>query len=215
MDCEQYYQKAKEILQEAQTLYSELDVLLYCQTLLEYKTKWTHVTEKNGVRMYKYPRPDVSPLPCYWIEATYNKPKDELVNKIWLMDEETAKKYDPKISMWKVVENGDDWKVCSQYINMTWPLYPRHIVYAQVKINEYNVTYLVSFSVDRPDVITDIKTHVRSQVNLSVYAYKDNGNNTTTVWRMLQVNPYCDVPTGLMEYFSNSMMNAFLSWKNE
>lgn len=209
----QYQQKAKEVLHEAKELYRELCDAIKVKVFP--KDKWTHVLEKEGINMYKYPRPNVSPIPCYLVEATYGKTKDALVKKIWDSTEETAKKYDLKISMWRVVEKGDNYKVCSQYTDMPWPLYPRHIVYTQYKIDEGNTTYLVSFSVDHPDVIIDEKTHVKSKVHLSVYAYIDNGDNTTTVWRILQVDPCGNVPTSVVDYFSASVMNMFITWKNE
>jgi len=179
------------------------------------KDSWTPVADKEGIKMYRLPRPDVSPIPCYLIETTYNKPKVELMNKIWGATEETTKKYDLKISMWCVVENGDNYKVCSQYTDMTWPLYPRHIVYAQYKIDEGDSTYLVSFSVDHPNVKTDEKTHVRSKVHISAYTYVDNHDGTTTVRRILQVDPCGNVPTSVVDYFSTSVMNMFAMWKNE
>jgi len=117
--------------------------------------------------------------------------------------------------MWCVVENGDNYKVCSQYTDMTWPLYPRHIVYAQYKIDEGDSTYLVSFSVDHPNVKTDEKTHVRSKVHISAYTYVDNHDGTTTVRRILQVDPCGNVPTSVVDYFSTSVMNMFAMWKNE
>lgn len=209
----QYQQKATEVLQDAKNLYQDLQVAL--QRKLCVKDSWNPVMEQDGIKMYKLPRPNVSPIPCYLVEATYNKPKDELMNKIWDITEETAKKYDLKISMWTIVEKGDDYKVCSQYTDMIWPVWPRHIVYAQYKIDDGDTTHFVSFSVDHPNVKTNESTHVRSKVHLSVYSYCDNRDGTTTVRRVLQVDPCGNVPTSVVDYFSTSVMNMFAMWKKE
>lgn len=189
------------------------DVLNQALNLYSQKNKWTFISGEKDVKLYSQDRPEICNFPCYLIESTFNKSKEDMVNKIWIMDEIRAKEYDPSISMWKVVESGDNYKICSQYTTMPWPLYPRHLIYAQYKIDKDNNTYIVSFTIKHPKVHVDHDSHVESIVHMSVYGYEKVSENVTNVWRMLHVDPQGNIPASLVNLYSKNNLNMFLSWK--
>ena len=197
----QYIEKARDILARFEKLRSQ--------------TKWQHILTKEGTDLFKTDIPEVCPIPCYMVTTTINKPKDVLVDKIWAVNEELAKKNDPKLTMWQEIEKDNNWKVCSQYNSTMWPAWQRHTVFAQVKFDEGNSTKLVAYSIDHPKVPLQDKTHVRTKVHMSVYDYTDNGDNTTKVTRITQVDPCGNIPTSVVTMYSGNLVDMFNRWKEE
>jgi len=150
-----------------------------------------------------------------WYQQLSINQKINWLIKFWAVNEELAMKNDPKLTMWREVEKGNNWKVCSQYNSMMWQMWPRHTVFAQVRFDEGNTTKLVAYSVDHPSVPRQDKTHVRSNVHMSVYEYKDNGDNTTQVTRITQIDPCGSIPVALVDLYSGNLVNLFNSWKRE
>jgi len=190
-----------------------LDVLNVALNLRKNKNMWTLNSERDEVRLYQQDCPDVCNLPCYMIESLYSLSKDDMVDKIWLMNEEKAKESDAKITMWREIEKGDNYRICEQYTSMNWPLYPRHLIYAQYKIDRDDNTYLVSFTIKHPTVKVNEKTHVESICHLSVYGYEKVNDKHLNVWRILQVDPQGNITTSLISYYSKTFMDRFVEWK--
>jgi hypothetical protein len=201
-----------------------LTILERINTINSDDQKWKHVVTKENTELYKKKYPDICPIPCYLTTTTIGKPMNELVNKIWLMDEDKAKENDPKLTMWTEIDKGvlDDnisWKVCSQYNSMMWPIWPRHIVFAQVKINrpatsdKPETTQLVAFSVDHEKAPIDTKTHVQAIVHLSVYDFISNKDGSTIINRITQVDPKGGIPVGLINMYATNQVDMFNRWK--
>lgn len=176
-------------------------------------TEWQQVSEKLGTKLYKLKLPDKCDFPCYMTKTTIDQPKDTVVSKLWNVTEQKTKEWDPKLTSWREVERKDNWKVCSQYNEMGTLIWPRHSVFAQVKLEKENTTYLVAFSVDHPSAPTDKKNFVTTKIHMSVYEYVDNGNNTTNVTRVALVDPCGNIPVWLVELFAGNMVNLFNKWK--
>jgi hypothetical protein len=177
--------------------------------------KWDFVLEKEGTILKKKSLPEICSFPCYLAETTINKPRDKVVEKLWNIDESGAKKNDPKLSSWVEIEKKDNWKVCSQYNKMGWPIWDRHTVFAQVKIEKNNIIYLVAFSIEHPNAMPDNSKFITNKLHLSVYEYIDNGNNTTNISRITLVDPKGSIPQWIVELFSGNMVNMLNLWKHD
>lgn len=197
----QYIKLATDVLEKARKLMSD--------------TKWDPVATSNeGTKLEKKDLPDVCPIPCYLVTSTIDKPKDELVNKVWEADFERAKKNDPQLKMMVEVESGPYWKVRSQYNGLGPLIYDRHTVFAQVKMDIANSTYLVGYSVDHPKVPL-LTSHVRTQMHMSVYEFTELTPNKTQIKRIAQVDPKGSIPVWIVKMFANNNMKMFDMWRHE
>jgi autonomous glycyl radical cofactor GrcA len=174
--------------------------------------KWQFVVTKEGTSLYKKTY-DNCPTPCYLTQTTIAKSKDALLNNIWVMDEKKAKVNDPKLSMWTEVEKGQGWKVCSQHNEMGWPIWPRHIVFAQVRFDDGNVTHLVAFSVKHKKAPVDVATHVEAKLHMSVYRFEQNKDGTTTINRYAQLDPCGNIPIWLVNMYAANQVDMFNRWR--
>lgn len=194
-----YTTQAAELLDEAKELFNDTD--------------WKHVMSRNGIDLHSMAN-EVCLFSAYRVRGTFNKSKNELVDKIWGVNSvEQAKANDPKLSSWQKIESGPTWKVISQLNNTVWPIWPRQIVFCQVKFEEGDHTYLVGRSVDRQDVPL-VDGHVMAHLHMSVYDYCDNKDGTTTVNRITLLDPKGQIPVGLEKIYSSNLVNLFESWKN-
>lgn len=207
-----YLDQAKKLLDEAKKMHfnKSLD-----DPKKEETNHWDFVLAKDGTSLYKRDRKEVSPVPCYLVDTKIEKPKDDLVNKIWGVNEELAKENDPKLLMWKELEKEPSWKVCSQYSGMAWPIWPRHLVFAQTKIEEGDKTYLVAHSIDHPEEKINKNTHVEGKVCMSVYEFKDNHNGSTSIRRITQVDPKGSIPVWLINLYAGNLVDMFNRWKKD
>jgi len=196
----------KACLAQATKLSGEFDRLRLAK-------EWSLVTDKEGSRLFKKERPDVCPFACYMINTVINKPKEEVVAKVWGINEAGAKKNDPKLISWRKVHDGDKCKVLSQF-NATGPLmWQRHMVFSQVRIDEKDSTKLVGFSVDHSDAPTDEKNYVRAHMHMSVWEFKEKDKNTTEVTRIAQVDPRGNIPVWLVSWYAGNMLDMPNRWK--
>ena len=195
-------------------LYNERaeEVLNFAQETIKSST-WEFVCEKLGTNLYKTNLPDKCDFPCYMVKTTINKSKESLVAKMWNATEQDTKDWDPKVTSWEEVDCGNNWKVCSQYNAIAPLIWSRHTVFAQVKLEKENATYLVAYSIDHPKVTHDASKYVMAKVHMSVYEYVDNKNNATDVTRIALVDPCGKIPTWLVELFAGNMVNMFNKWK--
>ena len=195
---------------------TQANKVLECALKLFDLEEWKQVSEKMGTKLFKL-TPDKCDFPCdfpcYKTTTTINKPKNDVVSKLWNVTEQKTKEYDPKLISWTEVERKDNWKVCSQYNEMGPFIWQRHSVFAQVKIEIGDVTYLVAFSVDHPNVQTDTTKYVRTNIHMSVYEYVDNKDGTTDVTRVALVDPCGKIPVWIVELFAGNMVDMFNKWK--
>lgn len=174
---------------------------------------WDHVLTRADISLHKKSL-DKCPISAYLVTGTYSKSKEDMVNKIWnVSSPEDAKKNEPNLNMWKLLDRGLNWKIVSQCVNMPFPVWPRHAVFEQVRYDINNDTYLVGFSVDHPDIQLHSSTHVTAHLHMSVYEYHDNGNKTTTVKRITLVDPKGWLPISVVEAKSQDLVDLFISWK--
>jgi hypothetical protein len=196
----QYMFRAYEVLSKAKELFLSED--------------WKSVLCKNDVHLFNL-NLDVCPFPAYRVRASYSKSKEEMVNKIWgVMSEDMAKHNDPKLTSWTLVDHGPNWKVMTQTNSVVWPIWPRQVLFSQVRIDEGNHTYLVSESIDRT-YVHNVDGHVMAHLHMSVYDYCDNNDGTTTVDRITLLDPKGGMPVSLVTMYSGNLVNLFASWKNE
>jgi hypothetical protein len=195
---------SREVLNEAKALFNTD------------RNTWKLISNITGTKLYEKDRKDVCPLPCYLVETDIKQEKDVLVGKVWDVNEDGAKLNDPKILTWEEVDvdKSAGWKICSQKNSAGWPVWPRQFIFAQTKIEEKDTTYLVAHSVVHSDVKVDEKKYVRGNIHLSVYAFKDNGDKTTNVWRITQVDPCGNIPHWLVKMYSANLADMFNRWKS-
>jgi hypothetical protein len=210
-----YLEKATELLEEATKLHVD-------------KKHWEYVLEKENCTLHRRPR-DGSTVPCFLVETSFKKPKQDVLKNIWgdSFKEEDAKKNDPKLIDWRVVEKEDNktgeasceasceasWKVISQHNKMGFPIWPRQITFAQTRIDQDNKTYLVAYSVNHPSAKVDTSKYVESIICISVYCFTDNGDKTTSVWRITQADPCGNVPVWLINLYAGNLVDMFNKWK--
>lgn len=192
MQENKYLAAGSEVLRQAKDYLSQPD--------------WTHISKnKNGTILKKKDLPEISSIPCYLVETMINKPVNDLVSKIWDVDEMIVKKNDPEITSWKQIEsgtgsskaksgNGGSWKVCQQTNSAPWPIWPRELAFSQVKIVEDDTVWLVAFSVDHPLVPLRDKEFVRAHIFMSIWCFTPE-NGLTMVRRIVHVEPRGLIPT--------------------
>lgn len=205
-----YLHKAIEILDEAKKLYRELTLNIRKDNIM-----WEHVLTKKDSKLYRRERKEISPIPCFLVETTIKQPKAELVKNVWDVNEKLAMKNDPSLVMWREIEKFPTWKVCSQYNGMTRPVWDRHLIFTQAKIEEGDETYLVAHSIDHPKVKVNPKQHVHGHIHMSVYGFRDNHDGSTNVWRVAQVDPRGWLPVWLIDRHSGNLVDMFNRWKEE
>lgn len=204
-----YMEKAQKILTKAKKMFEENPT--------EDSNIWEHVVTKSGTRLFK--RESLSndqTVPYYYMLTTINHPASKLVDRIWKINEEDAKKNDPTLTDLSVIERTDFHRVYSQYHAITWPVWPRHVVYAQYKFDEQGVQYIVSFSIDHPKVLLDDEQYVRGNIRMSVYEFKEimvNGKSSTSAKRIAQIDPCGSIPSFIVNMFAENQVNVFNSWK--
>lgn len=192
---------AREVLERAQMLFARKD--------------WKHMLTQDGTELYQMNLDDICPIPANLVIATYNQSKHNMINKVWgVASEEMAKANDPKLTSWKLIENGPSLKIISQCNSMMWPIWPRQTVFAQACIEEKDASYLVGFSVEHAKAPNLEDSHVRTRVHMSVYEYVDNRNGTTTVRRITLVDPKGIIPVKLITRYSKNLVNVFNSWRD-
>jgi hypothetical protein len=181
-----YQVTASNVLRQAQDYLTQQD--------------WTHLsTNKHGTILKKKDFPSVSPISCFMIHSTINKPAAELVSKIWDVNETIVKKGDHEITSWRAVESGPNWKVCHQTNSAPWPIWPRELAFAQVKIVDDRTTWLVAFSVGHPDVPRRDKEFVRAHIFMSIWGFTALDKNKTQVCRIAHVEPKGLIPAFIVD----------------
>lgn len=182
---------------------------------LHNRNSWINQLTRNGVELSST-TVDNCPFPAYHVKATFNKTREEMVNKIWGVDSEVkAKKNDPKLVTWKCVERGPNWKVIDQTNSAIWPIWPRQITFSQVRIDDGRHTYLIGTTTEHNDAVDHSYDHVTAHLHMSVYDYCDNGDGTTTVDRVVLLDPKGNIPVGLVTMYSKNQIDLFSSWKDE
>jgi hypothetical protein len=186
-------------------------LLTQAKTYLK-ENKWDFVATSHVTHLFKQTVADSS-FPRYLIKSTINKPMDQVVDLIWKNNEAGAKKNDPSIIDWRVVESGENYRICSQHNEMKWPIWNRHIVFAQHIFVEKEATYVVAFSVDHPGVDDETDT-VRGKLNMSVYEFLPVSANTTTVRLVVHFDPCGTIPAYIVNLFTGNMVEKFNKWNS-
>ena len=157
---------------------------------------WTLISKnENGTILEKKHFPSISSFECYRLNTIINKSKEELVNKIWDVDENIVKKNDPEISSWVQLESGENWKICQQFNNMPMPLYMRELLFTQAKIEEENTTWLVATSIPDHSAKSDHPYWcVRAHIYMSVWGFTTISPTQTNVCRIIHVEPSGLIP---------------------
>jgi hypothetical protein len=189
-------------------------VLIKAKKLLgDNEDKWDRITTKNGTSLFKYDSSNNSEVPHYLVSTIIDKPINDLVDIIWRINENEAKKRDATLTDCKNIEKSEYHRIYSQHHSMTWPVWPRHLVYAQVKFDEGDVIYIVSYSIKHPKVPLDEDNYVRSHIHMSVYEFKEINRVKTSVKRIAQIDPCGTIPTVIVNTFTNNQVNIFNTWK--
>jgi hypothetical protein len=166
-----------------------------------------NVTEIVLQKQYDY---DVSKFAIFELETTLNKSKDELVDKIWKVNEEAVKQREPDIHSWRELELGTDWKICHQFNNMPVilgliPLYTRELLFVQAKIEDGETTWLVG---------TSIEDHLNkgarptwwcttAHIYMSIWGFTPVGPDQTKVTRIVHVEPGGLIPAKIVEWHTD------------
>lgn len=184
MEQNKYMVSAVEVLRKAKEYLGQKD--------------WTQVSKKEDWTVLKKKSFNISQIPCYILESVTHKPAQELVSKIWDVNEEIVKKNDHEIASWQEIEKGPNWKVCNQTNSAPWPIWPRELVFYQAKIQDNNTTWLVASSIEHPNVPLRDTQYVRANVIMSIWGFTPIDQNKTKVCRIMHVEPKGDIPVFLV-----------------
>lgn len=194
----QYDQQANVLLNEAKENFGS--------------TGWIDYKKGDGITMeYKY-FPDVCDLARYRIQATIKKPLNTVVGFVWDATQESMQKDDPSVKVMEVLETGNNCKVRRIVHGMSWPIWDRETVFAQMKHQNGNDVWLIGFSVDHDSAPLKPKEYVRTKVHMSVYKYSPIDENTTLIQRVAQVDPCGAIPHWAVEQKAGKAMETFKSW---
>ena len=191
MDINGYLPKALYILKNAKKYLSQEEL-------------WAHIsTNDKGTILKKMEFPSISPIPCFMIECILNKPLLEAISRIWDVKDEDMQQIDHDIVSWEKLASGNDWKVCHQINTAPWPIWPRELVYAHVKIVESDITWLVAYSIKHPNVPLHDNKYVRAEVIMSIWGFtrlgKTGGDyHKTKVYRIAHIEPRGMIPAWLV-----------------
>lgn len=199
INTNQYTAEATTLLAQAKTCLKE--------------NKWDFVTSSHATHLFKQTVDD-SPFPRYLVKSTIKKPMNQVVDLIWKNGEDGAKRNDPSIIDWRVVESGENYRVCSQHNEMKWPIWNRHIVFAQHIFVEKEATYVIAFSIDHPGVDNETDT-VRGKLNMSMYEFVPISANLTTVRLVVHFDPCGTIPAYIVNLFTGNMIDKFNKWNSD
>ena len=175
-------------------------------------TDWELVSDTDGIKLESKEYPDICPILCYRVNGMVPKSTEELIDMVWNVTEKSNKEEDPDILEWKIVESGDNWRVCSQINKMQWPLWSREVVFSQVKIIEPNTSWLLSFSVDHDKQPEDDTKYVRAVVHMNVFRFEKVGNNTR-VWKFSHIDPSGYIPVAVINLYASKLIQVIKKWQ--
>lgn len=218
-----YISIAKQILQRAKS-----EGWFIHDSVNAKNRQWKTQLVKDCVTLQSKEMPSSS-IPIYKVVGEYQKKYPEtLIKEIWEVSSlADAQKNDPKVTSWRLLDHGIysdadndqhySWRVIEQTNSMIWPIWPRHTVFAQVRIDDRDsdpqTTYLISYSIDHPNAQT-LPDHVINNVHYSVYEYISTPEKVR-VSRVTHIDPCGNIPTSLIKLYSNKLVDLFLSWKSE
>jgi len=168
--------------------------------------KWLTIYNKDGTLVHKKDFNDISSISCFILQKNIAKPKMELVNKIWNVDENIVKKNDPEIKLWKKIEEGDYWKVCYQINSTPFPIWNRDLSFVQTQLEENNIIWLVAYSIEHPNIPLQPNNYVRANIIMSIWKFVEIDKNNTEVTRIIHVEPKGNIPA----FFINSSIDKHI-----
>jgi len=194
-----YLQKANKLLE------------LSKQRLIE--KNWNIVTNNNNIILESKEYPKTCSIPCYRVNSIINKTQEDLLKKIWFTNEKKMKKEDSDIVEWKILESGNNWRICRQVNQSTWPVWERETVFAQVLIYDNDNIWIVAFSVDHPKAPLQSDKYVRAIVHTSVYGIIKCNSQTSYIWKLSQVDPGGSINTSMVNIYSSKLVDIVENWK--
>lgn len=187
------------------------ELLLQVKKLLS-QTDWTLISTTNGVKLESKPFPSICAVDCFRSNGYVEQNPEFLYNEVWNENEKTLKEKDPDIVEWKVVEQGNNYRVHSQVNAMPWPLWSREACCAQVKIEEPGCYWILTFSVEHPKVPLKPDTYVRPIVHMSVYGFEREGLGTR-VYKIGHIDPSGYIPASVVNLYASKLITPILDWK--
>lgn len=157
----------------------------------------------------------------YRVTSEINKSHNQVADYIWgINDEKQAKQNDPTIKSWELVESGrnHDWKIISQVNNVvpyvfTAFVWPRQIVFKQIRIVEKNTIWIIGFSVQHPKCPWNDKKYVRGNLEFSAYSFTNIGPNATSVMGFEHIDPCGWVSESIVNTPVSRIVNMFKKWE--
>ena len=174
---------------------------------------WNIISNKNNIILESKEYPKICSVPCYRLNSIINKSQGDLLNKIWFTNEKKMMKEDSDIIEWKILESGNNWRICRQINKSTWPVWERETVFAQVLIYDNDNIWIVAFSVDHPKAPLQDNKYVRVIVHTSVYGIIKSTNQSSYVWKLSQIDPGGSINASMVDIYSNKLIDIVENWK--
>lgn len=197
MNQTNYIERANQLLVRVKVLLSQTD--------------WTLISDTNNIRLESKTFPNICAVDCFRTSGVINSTPQILCKEVWNETEGSIKKKDPDITEYKIVDQGDNWKVYYQVNKMSWPLWSRKACCAQVKIQEGEDYWILIFSVDHEKVPLENETYVRPIVHGSIYKF-ELFNGKTKVSKLSHIDPSGYIPASVVSMYASKLTKTISDW---
>jgi len=146
----------------------------------------------------------VCPIPLYHVTTTSKKPVKQWIDRVWNVNEAVVKSDDVDAESWKILESGNNWRIVRQVNNLKWPIWQRELVFAQIRVDKEDASYLVMYSVQHPKAPLIPDTYVRAHMHTNVYGFK-NQDGLTLASKTTQIDPAGLIPVSVVTKYTDKL----------
>lgn len=164
---------------------------------------WNNVSNTNGTTLRSLAN-KVCSFPCYEASRLSQKLPQKWIDRVWNVNESIVKSDDPDAASWEILESGTNWRIVRQVNNMKWPVWPRELVFAQIRVDRDTGSYLVMYSVKHPSAPLKPSEFVRGTMHTNVYAFEQEENHTRAS-KITQIDPAGDLPVWLVTKYTDKL----------
>lgn len=166
-------------------------------------TKLTLVSPPNGSKLCKLDN-NVCAFPCYEASLQSKKTANHWIDRVWNVNEKIVKSDDIDAASWEILESGTNWRIVRQVNNMKWPIWPREVVFAQIRLDCDAGSYLVMYSVNHPKAPLRPNDFVRAHMHTNIYAFEQKDGHVYAS-KTSQIDPAGDLPVWLVTKYTDKL----------
>jgi len=188
-----------------------LDNFEEIKNLLQGDRTWTKILDENSTEIFETSIPP-NPIGCFRAVGIVDGAPEKLFDVLWNARDDTWKKIDDSLTIWKIVEELDENnRILYQVNKLPWPLWARDCCMTQSKFVDNGSYNLCLRSVTHPKAPLDEANYVRAQVLISLFRIEPAGEGKSKVTRMILVDPCGVIPTPVIN-MNAKRCNAIILW---